>query len=227
MTDDRRVKVNKVDESSGEPKMDTLSSVTTRLGEEVPLMTNCISCGMMPMYYTMVMLDLPYFGEVIESTIYCKHCGFRSADVIITQQKSPTRYTFVIESADDMMVRVIRSTSGTIRVPELGVVIEPGPASESFVSNVEGVLVRIKEVVEMGYDFAETNEQREKATAILAMIEKIISGNEEATMIIEDPFGNSAILSERAKVAELDEEEVKELKTGMITFEIEKEAKER
>jgi len=221
MSEERQITVKKADESSGELKMDKLSTVTTNLGEEVPLLTNCISCGMMPMYFIMVTLDLPYFGEVVQSTLFCKYCGFRTADIIITQQKEPTRYIFEIESSEDMMVRVIRSTSGTIHIPEIGVLVEPGPASESFVSNIEGVLVRIKEVVQMSYDFAETDEQREKASNLLETIDKIIAGEAKATVILEDPYGNSAILSERAKVCKLTEDEAKGLKTGMITFEIE------
>ena len=74
-------------------------------------------------------------------------CGFRHSDTILLTQKEPVRFTLQVTSIEDLDARVIRSSSGTIRIPELGVDIEPGFASESYISNVEGVLDRIEGVV--------------------------------------------------------------------------------
>jgi len=38
-------------------------------------------------------------------------------------------------------------------------------------------------------------------------------------VVIDDPFGNSAIISEKARKRALTEQEVKELKTGMFILE--------
>jgi zinc finger protein len=51
------------------------------------------------------------------------------------------------------------------------------------------------------------------------MIEKIIAGEAEVTVIIEDPMGNSAIISENATSRKITDEEAALLKTGMIVFE--------
>ena len=68
---------------------------------------------------------------------------------MIMAQRKPVHYEMKVRTQDDIDARVVRSTSGTIRIPELGVDIEPGPASESFISNIEGVLDRVSDILEM------------------------------------------------------------------------------
>ncbi|HEY9204944.1 MAG TPA: ZPR1 zinc finger domain-containing protein [Candidatus Methanoperedens sp.] len=161
--------------------------------------------------------DIPFFGEVMHITSLCE-CGFRYSDTLILTQREPVRYELKIKSQDDLNARVVRSTSGTIRIPELGVDIEPGPASESFISNIEGVLERVEEILDMVIRWGE-KEKTERARELLCMIDKIKAGEHEATVIIEDPLGNSAIIAENATSRKLRDEEASCLKTGMIVFE--------
>lgn len=161
--------------------------------------------------------NIPFFGEVMHITTLCE-CGFRYSDTLILAQRKPVRYELKIKNQDDLDARVVRSTSGTIRIPELGVEIEPGPASESFVSNIEGVLDRVEEILGMVTRWGE-QEKTERALELLTILEKIKAGNYEITVIIEDPLGNSAIIAENATKKELTADEVAHLKTGMIIFE--------
>jgi zinc finger protein len=142
------------------------------------------------------------------------------ADVLLTRQGEPKRYALNIRCPDDLVARVVRSSSGTVRVPELGALVEPGPASEALVSNVEGVLIGVRDVVEMLTRSAETAEQRRRAEALLGEIEGILEGRRGATLILDDPLGNSAILSSRAEARRLIAEEVQELKTGMYVLDV-------
>ncbi len=161
--------------------------------------------------------DIPFFGEVMHITSLCD-CGFRYSDTLIMTQHQPMHYELKVRSRDDLDARVVRSTSGTIRIPELGVDIEPGPASESFISNIEGVLDRVGEILEMVTRWGEEDKTR-RALELLSIIEKIRVGEYEITVIIEDPLGNSAVFAENAMHRELTEEEAACLKTGMIVFE--------
>jgi zinc finger protein len=133
-------------------------------------------------------------------------------------QREPVHYEMIIKTLNDIDARVVRSTSGTIRIPELGVEIEPGPASESFISNIEGVLDRVADILEMVVRWNEDG-KIQRAQELLLRIEKIKAGEFEITVIIEDPMGNSAIISEKATHRELTTEEAANLKTGMIVFE--------
>ena len=137
---------------------------------------------------------------------------------MILTQREPVHYELKIKCQDDLDARVVRSTSGTIRIPELGVDIEPGPASESFISNIEGVLDRVTGILEMITRWGE-DDKTKRALELLSVIEKIMEGNYEITVVIEDPLGNSAIFAENAICRELTEEEAACLKTGMIVFE--------
>jgi len=177
--------------------------------------TPCPACFIKPIYYTTTTIDIPYFGEVIQTTMFCKKCGYRHSDIIITAINEPTRYEYPITSEKDMFVRVVRSSSGTMRIPEIGATVEPGPLAESFVSNIEGVLEKIKNVTE---DI--TTKNREKKKEILERIEKIRNGKEKATLIIDDPLGNSAIIGKKAKKRKLTDDELKKLKMGMTIFDM-------
>lgn len=161
--------------------------------------------------------NIPFFGEVMHITSLCE-CGFRYADTLIMAQRSPVHYELRIKNRDDLDARVVRSTSGTIRIPELGISIEPGSASESFVTNIEGVLERVEEILQNVTLWDEV-EKKARAEELLSIIEKIKNGEYEITVIIEDPLGNSAIIAENAMSRELTDEEAEGLKTGMIVFE--------
>ena len=160
-------------------------------------------------------IDVPYFGEGLETTLRCDRCGFRHADFMILSQKDPLRLEIRARDVDDLSVRVIRSNSGTIRIPELGFTAEPTPLSESFVSNVEGVLDRAKEVLLTALSFH--GEDPDKAALLhryLESWEEFASGRKPFTLVIDDPFGNSAIVSDRVQRRPLTDEEVAHLKSG-------------
>lgn len=161
--------------------------------------------------------DIPFFGEVMHITSLCE-CGFRCSDTLILSQREPVHYELKIKSIDDLNARVVRSTSGTIRIPELGIDIEPGPASESFVSNIEGILDRVEDILEMVMQWGE-KEKTERAQELMSIIEKIKAGKYEITVVIEDPMGNSAIIAENATSRKLTDKEAACLKTGMAVFE--------
>ena len=161
--------------------------------------------------------NIPFFGEVMHITSMCE-CGFRFTDTLILAQHKPVHYEMAVRTRDDIDARIVRSTSGTIRIPELGVDMEPGPASESFISNIEGVLDRVTNILEMVVRWNE-DDKTQRAEELLSNIEKIKAGEFGITVIIEDPLGNSAIISENAICRELTQEEANCLKTGMIIFE--------
>jgi zinc finger protein len=162
--------------------------------------------------------QIPYFGEAMMISGVCE-CGFRHSDTILLTQKEPVRFKLDVTDLDDMDARVIRSSSGTLRVPELGIDIEPGFASESYVSNVEGVLDRIEGVVVFATRSAReagSLESTQKGEEILEKIAQARRGLFPITLILEDPLGNSAIVSEKAERSPLTEEDIASLKTGMI-----------
>jgi zinc finger protein len=182
---------------------------------------NCPVCSA-EMQFAWETEEIPYFGEAMLIAGVCD-CGFRHCDTILLTEKEPSRFTLAVVTIEDLDARVIRSSSGTIRIPELGVDIEPGFASESYISNVEGVLDRIEGVVEFATRSAREAGSEESTRNGEGILEKIClarKGQFPLTFVLEDPLGNSAIVSENAQRSTLTAEEISDLKTGIILLDV-------
>ena len=157
----------------------------------------CPVCGKKTLTLSEAEAEVPYFGKLFIFGMTCSDCGFRKADVEAAEQKEPVKWTFEIASKEDLTVRVVKSSEAMVKIPYIGD-ISPGPASEGYVTNVEGILNRIKEQVEHLRDAAEDDEDRTKAKNLLKKIMRVLWGEEKIKLIIEDPTGNSAIISDKA-----------------------------
>jgi len=147
--------------------------------------------------------DIPNFGTALIFAMNCSSCLYHQADVEATEEKQPARYTIEINSEKDMKIHVIKSSSATIKIPQLKMSVTPGPASDGYISNIEGLLDRFKEVIESERDTTEDEEVKKKAKNLLKKIWKVKLGDIPIKIIIEDPSGNSAILSEKVIVERL------------------------
>jgi zinc finger protein len=141
--------------------------------------------------------NIPYFSEILIVSGRCE-CGYRHADTMVLSGGEPARWEIQVEGPEELSARVVRSASAAIRIPELGVEIDPGPACEGFVSNVEGVLERIEDVL-MGVLVWAEGEERENALALRERLGLAREGSVPIVQTIEDPSGNSAIISPKAE----------------------------
>ena len=142
--------------------------------------------------------EVPYFGKVALFSMTCENCKYHKADVEAAEKKEPCKFTFEISSEADMKVRVVKSSEATVKIPHI-TTITPGPASQGFVTNIEGILNRVKYQIETLRDTAEDDEDKKKAKNMLKKLTRIMWGQERQKIIIEDPSGNSAIISDKAE----------------------------
>lgn len=163
-------------------------------------------------------LDIPHFGKVMETTIQCPECGFKHSDIIALEQNDPAKYVIEINK-NNLSVRVVRSQSATVSIPEVGVKVEPGPKSEGYVTNVEGMLTRFEDAVKKALNLFEDEQSQINAKNTLSQIQELKKGNGTATLIILDPFGQSNIVSENVEILDIPENELRELKTGFSHIE--------
>ncbi len=183
--------------------------------------SHCPACPAETLEYNAETVDLPYLGESLETMLRCNECGYRHTDFILTASKDPTRHSFVIDTEEDMSARVVRSSSGTIRIPELGILVEPGVASDAFISNVEGILVRVERILAQLLNDADTEEMRQRIRALQQRMLDMRDGKAPAaTLILEDPFGNSAILHDKAVSELIPAEDAAKLKVGMFVHDL-------
>ncbi len=163
--------------------------------------------------------EIPYFGEHTEMTIICNECGWRNTDFIPSEGKKPSLWSLVIDNSEFMTTRVVRSSSCTVRIVELGLEVEPGDNATGYISNVEGVLNRFSDAIAMIQrsairDGEEGKEKVESCQELIDRISKIKNGDEPVELLLLDPNGHSQILHESATSTDLSEEEIAALATG-------------
>jgi zinc finger protein len=147
--------------------------------------------------------EIPYFGKVYLFGMKCAGCTFAKSDVEAEQQKEPCKITFTIESEKDMHVRVVKSSEGSIYIPQLKMSVESGPNSDGYVSNIEGVIQRFEKIIEEQKEHVEDEDDKKEAKNLLKKLWKVKLGDIPLKIVIEDPSGNSAIISEKAVVENL------------------------
>lgn len=164
--------------------------------------------------------NIPYFGDILETAILCKECGYQSSDSISLSQNDPMRFTLEIDESK-LNTRVAKSQTATLTIPDLGLKVEPGPKSQGYVSNVEGILNRFESAIVRALTLEGENMDKAVEENALNLIEKLASikmGELSTKLVLEDPFGNSVIDDEDAVKELLSSEEAEKLQTGFTTI---------
>lgn len=164
--------------------------------------------------------NIPYFGDILETAVSCKNCGYQTSDSISLEQNDPVRFTLKIDDSK-LNTRVAKSQTATITLPDLGLKVEPGPKSQGYVSNVEGIINRFESAVvrAMKLEGDEIDpDAQENALNIIDYLAKIKMGELSTVLILEDPFGNSVIDDDDAQKELLTPEEANKLQTGFTTI---------
>ncbi len=143
-------------------------------------------------------MDIPHFGKVFILSMECEACHTKKSDVESAEQKEPCRYTLEVTSVDDLNIRIVKSGEATVKIPHV-ITIDPGPVSSGYITNVEGLLEKVKEVIQSTIDDEEEDATKKKAKNLVKKLNKAMAGQEPIKIIIEDPSGHSAIVSEKAQ----------------------------
>lgn len=170
--------------------------------EEIQSDTKCPICHTNGLILMEDEREIPYFGPVYIFSMTCNTCKFHKADVELVEEKEPLRYSIEVSGEEDMKIRVVKSSTATVKIPHI-TTIEPGEASNGYVTNVEGILSRVKNQLESLKNDDEDEEVKNKARNLVKKINRCMWGEEKLKIIIEDPSGNSAIISDKAVVEKL------------------------
>ncbi|MFC1801474.1 ZPR1 zinc finger domain-containing protein [Nanoarchaeota archaeon] len=147
-------------------------------------------------------MDIPHFGEIFIFSMTCDECHYKKADVEPAKEGEPAKYTLDVDSDKDMNIKIVKAGDATVKIPYI-ITIEPGPAGEGYITNVEGLLNKVKAAIESAGEAEEDAADKKKARKLIKKINKIILGREKTKIIIEDPSGHSAILSDKVKKGKL------------------------
>lgn len=141
--------------------------------------------------------EVPYFGKVYLFSMTCSECKYHKADVECVEEHESAKFTLDVSSEEDLKIRVVKSSEAIVKIPHI-MTIEPGPASNGYVTNVEGVINRAKVAIESARDSEEDPGAKKKAKKLIKKLNNVLWGRDKLKIIIEDKTGNSAIISEKA-----------------------------
>lgn len=142
------------------------------------------------------LLQIPYYDDFHAVTIICPSCGLRRADFANINSKGPRRYEFLVRGLEDFSAKIVRSIDGVVKIPEIGVEIKPATAPSSWIRNVEGILLDIREKVEIARNNADSEAMANSAEERLQLIDEVLSGGIPITLIVADNSGNSIIIAD-------------------------------
>ena len=176
----------------------------------------CPSCDNESMATSQTEYQVEHFGAVLLTVATCQRCGYRHTDVMNLSNRQPLALKAKINSPEDLNIRVIKSGTATVSIPEFKATITPGPYSEGYISNVEGILLKIEDALTFMLSTAK-GERLRKGETMLKKIRKARDSRPKFTLIIKDPLGNSAIISPnpaKVKRRDLTYRELKGIKFG-------------
>ena len=157
----------------------------------------CMMCGKNKCTLREDEVDIPYFGRVFLLSMSCDACGSHKTDLEPAERKEPTEFVFEVSSEEDLSVKVVKSGEATIKIPRI-ITMEPGPASEGFVTNIEGLLERVKKIIQSAADSEDEKDAKKKAKNLIKKINNVLLGRDKLKITISDKTGCSAIISDKA-----------------------------
>ena len=182
------------------------------------LAQQCPACESQSMLSSQTEYEVEHFGAVLLSVSRCGRCGYRHSDVMALTNREPVELRTEVRSLEDLNIRVIKSGTATVSVPEFGATITPGQYSEGYISNVEGILGKIEDALTFMLNTAQ-GQRLKRGKAMLRKMRAARDSRPRFTLVIKDPLGNSAIVSSNpAKVRKrnLTHRELRNIKFGQF-----------
>ncbi|MBR9699752.1 ZPR1 zinc finger domain-containing protein [Candidatus Woesearchaeota archaeon] len=162
----------------------------------------CSVCGKKTLTLMEDEHDIPFFGACFLLSMNCSNCHYHKADIEAKERHDPVKFTIDIKGDEDMKIRVVKSAEATLKIPHL-ITMQGGEVGNGFITNIEGVLERARKAIEFARDNEEDDAIKKKAKNQLKKIMRILWGKDPTKIILEDPSGNSAIISDKAKKSKL------------------------
>ncbi len=163
------------------------------LNEEV---TVCPLCGKKTFNIKEYIYNTPGFGNILITVGICTSCGYKFRDVKLAEPGKPKQIIVRVESEKELRYMVLKPAYAAVIIPEQDLEMLPGPASQGFISTVEGVLYRFEEAVKIACSNIESSEQRKKCEELESWIRRAIDGLERFTLIICDYEGAGKVVGE-------------------------------
>ncbi len=140
--------------------------------------------------------DLPDKDKMLILKFECNKCSFLKNDIIpLTTNMDSGIMTLEVNNEEDLKSKIYRSPMGKIEIPELELMVEPGPRADFYYTNVEGILLRFESAVSIyRNNLDEGDQQIAEIDELLKDLKEAMRGRLKFTLIITDTQGGSYIL---------------------------------
>lgn len=154
---------------------------------------SCPVCGKKSLELSEYLYEVPYFDKILLSTGKCTNCGFTYRDVRLAEATAPKKVYVRVKGERELRYLLVKSSYAYLSIPEKGYEMIPGPASQGFISTVEGILHRFIEALNTA-----CKGRRDDPGCIKnkQWLNRAIEGREEFTLVICDYEGTSKIIGE-------------------------------
>lgn len=189
---DKQLGIRADDDDDEEPAGNDLESMRN---EVLIFDTNCPECNR-PAKTNMKLVSIPHFKEVIIMATNCDSCGHRTNEVKSggATEEVGTKITLHITDASDMTRDVLKSETCAVLIPELEFELGMAALGGKF-TTLEGLLKDVKDLTVDKNPFilgdSGVSDRVQKLREFGAKIEKIIAGEMDVHIILDDPAGNS------------------------------------
>jgi zinc finger protein len=135
--------------------------------------------------------------ELLFFVTFCDECNFKKTDIMplspSTHVKS-NHNVIKIKYPNDLETKIYRASTGSIEIPELEIILEPGIQADLFITNIERILLKFKESCQ----YLLRDDPEPVAKAILEKriqdLDDCLVVKREFTVVLDDPEGFSYIL---------------------------------
>jgi zinc finger protein len=140
--------------------------------------------------------DLPDKDKILILKFECDKCSFLKNDIIpLTTNMDSGIMTLEITNETDLKSKIYRSPMGKLEIPELELVVEPGPRADFYYTNVEGILLRFENAVLIyRNNLEEDDKQIVEIEELLKDLKEAMKGRLKFTLIITDNQGGSYVI---------------------------------
>ncbi len=144
----------------------------------------------------LLLTKIPFFKEIIVSSFSCAHCRWSNTEIQSAGriQDQGICYTLKVRTKQDLNREVVKADSATTRIPELDFEIPPF-TQKGALSTIEGLLDRAVAGLEQDQPVrrASDPEVAEKIDEFIQKLRKLKEVENEFTVVIDDPSGNSFV----------------------------------
>lgn len=189
---DKQLGLKADDDLDEEPASDDLEDMRN---EVMVFNTNCPECNA-PASTNMKLVQIPHFKEVIIMATNCDSCGHRTNEVKSggATEELGTKITLRITDPSDMTRDVLKSETCSVLIPELEFELGMAAVGGKF-TTLEGLLKDIKDLIVSKNPFvcgdSSVTDRVQKLSEFGEKIDKVVAGEMNAHLILDDPAGNS------------------------------------